>query len=43
MKTIASAGGTAARLLSLEERRAESDRLTVEWSRDLDAMGAPAE
>jgi hypothetical protein len=30
-------------VLALEERRAESDRLTAEWSRDLDAMGAPAE
>jgi hypothetical protein len=28
---------------ALEERRAESDRRTAEWSRDLDAMGAPAE
>lgn len=30
-------------VLALEERRAESDRLTAEWSRDLDALGAPAE
>ena len=30
-------------VLALEERRAESDRLTAEWSRDLDAMGALAE
>lgn len=30
-------------VLALEERRAEHDRLTAEWSRDLDAMGAPAE
>jgi|SRR5665811_999377 len=30
-------------VLACEERRAESDRLTAEWSRDLDAMGAPAE
>lgn len=30
-------------VLSCEERRAESDRLTAEWSRELDAMGAPAE
>ncbi len=30
-------------VLDLEERRAESDRLAAEWSRDLDAMGAPAE
>jgi excisionase family DNA binding protein len=30
-------------VLALEERRAEGDRLTAEWSRDLDAMGAPAE
>ncbi len=29
--------------LALEERRAEHDRLTAEWSRDLDAMGAPSE
>jgi excisionase family DNA binding protein len=32
-----------ASVLAFEERRAESDRLTAEWSRDLDAMGAPAE
>lgn len=30
-------------VLALEERRAEHERLTAEWSRDLDAMGAPAE
>lgn len=30
-------------VLAFEERRAESDRRTAEWSRDLDAMGAPAE
>lgn len=30
-------------VLAFEERRAESDRLTAEWSRDLDPMGAPAE
>lgn len=30
-------------VLVFEKRRAESDRLTAEWSRDLDAMGAPAE
>jgi hypothetical protein len=30
-------------VLALEERRAENDRLTTEWSSDLDAMGAPAE
>lgn len=30
-------------VLAFEERRAESDRLTAELSRDLDAMGAPAE
>lgn len=30
-------------VLALEERRAESHRVTAEWSRDLDAMGAPAE
>jgi excisionase family DNA binding protein len=32
-----------ASVLAFEERRAESDRLTAEWSRDLDAMGAPVE
>lgn len=30
-------------VLALEERRAEHHRLTAEWSRDLDAMGAPTE
>ena len=30
-------------VLAFEERRGESDRLTAEWSRDLDAIGAPAE
>lgn len=30
-------------VLALEERRAEHDRLTAEWSRDLTAIGAPAE
>jgi excisionase family DNA binding protein len=30
-------------VLALEERRAEHERLTAEWSRDLDAMGAPLE
>jgi hypothetical protein len=30
-------------VLALEERRAEHDRLAAEWSRDLDALGAPAE
>lgn len=30
-------------VLALEERRAGHDRLAAEWSRDLDAMGAPAE
>jgi excisionase family DNA binding protein len=30
-------------VLAFEERRAESDRMTAEWSRDLDAMGAPLE
>lgn len=30
-------------VLAFEERRAEHDRITAEWSRDLDAMGAPAE
>ncbi len=32
-----------ASVLAFEERRAENDRRTAEWSRDLDAMGAPAE
>ena len=32
-----------ASVLAFEERRAESDRMTAEWSRDLDAMGAPFE
>jgi excisionase family DNA binding protein len=32
-----------ASVLAFEERRAEADRLTAQWSRDLDAMGAPAE
>jgi excisionase family DNA binding protein len=32
-----------ASLLAFEERRAEGDRLAAKWSRDLDAMGAPAE
>jgi excisionase family DNA binding protein len=32
-----------ASVLAFEERRAESDRMTAEWSRDLDAMGAPLE
>jgi excisionase family DNA binding protein len=41
-------GSTNARIplssvLAFEERRAEHHRLTAEWSRDLDAMGAPAE
>lgn len=30
-------------VLALEERRAEHDRLTAEWSRDLGSMDAPAE
>jgi hypothetical protein len=30
-------------VLALEERGAEHDRLTAEWSRDLDAMGTPTE
>jgi len=30
-------------VLALEERRAEHEHLTAEWSRDLDALGAPAE
>jgi excisionase family DNA binding protein len=32
-----------ASVLAFEERRAESDRVAAEWSRDLDAMGAPLE
>jgi excisionase family DNA binding protein len=32
-----------ASVLAFEERRAESDRAATEWSRDLDAMGAPLE
>lgn len=32
-----------ASVLAFEERRAEHDRTAAEWSRDLDAMGAPAE
>lgn len=30
-------------VLAFEERRAESDRMTGQWSRDLDPMGAPPE
>ncbi len=30
-------------LLAFEEGRAEHERLTAEWSRELDAMGAPPE
>jgi hypothetical protein len=30
-------------VLAFEERRAEHERLTAEWSRGLDAMGAPPE
>ena len=29
--------------LSFEERRAEADRITSQWSRDFDEMGAPPE
>jgi excisionase family DNA binding protein len=32
-----------ASVLAFEERRDEHDRMTAQWSRDLDAMGAPAE
>ena len=32
-----------ASVLAFEKRRAEGDRITAEWSRGLDAMGAPAE
>jgi excisionase family DNA binding protein len=30
-------------VLAFEEHRAEHERLTAEWSRELDAMGAPPE
>ncbi len=30
-------------VLAFEERRAEGDHIAAEWSRDLDAMGAPPE
>lgn len=30
-------------VLVFEERRAEHERLTTDWSRELDALGAPAE
>jgi hypothetical protein len=30
-------------VLAFEEGRAEHERLTAEWSRELDAMGAPPE
>jgi excisionase family DNA binding protein len=30
-------------VLAFEESRAEHERLTAEWSRELDAMGAPPE
>jgi hypothetical protein len=30
-------------VLAFKGRRAECDRLTAEWSRDLATMGAPAE
>jgi excisionase family DNA binding protein len=30
-------------VLAFEEKRAEHERLTAEWSRDLDAMGTPLE
>lgn len=32
-----------ASVLAFEERRGAGDRLAAEWSRELDAMGAPAE
>jgi excisionase family DNA binding protein len=32
-----------ASVLAFEEQRAEGDRIAAEWSRDLDAMGAPTE
>lgn len=31
-----------ASVLTFEERQAEGDRIAAEWSRDLDAMGAPS-
>jgi len=40
---FAPAGGPTAWVLAPEERRAKHERLTAEWSRDLDALGAPAE
>ena len=30
-------------VLAFEERRREADRLAADWSRELDAMGAPSE
>jgi excisionase family DNA binding protein len=30
-------------VLAFEEQRAEHQRMTAQWSRDLDAMGTPAE
>ena len=30
-------------VIAFEERQAEGDRIAAEWSRDLDAMGAPPE
>lgn len=30
-------------VLEFQQRRAEHERLTADWSRDLDALGAPAE
>lgn len=30
-------------VIAFEEKRAEHERLTAEWSRELDALGAPAE
>jgi excisionase family DNA binding protein len=32
-----------ASVLAFEEKRAEHERRTAEWSRELDALGAPAE
>lgn len=30
-------------VLAFEQQRAEHERLTADWSRELDALGAPAE
>lgn len=33
----------ASSVLAFEQQRAQHERLTAEWSRDLDALGAPTE